>query len=124
VEPLSAKPIDNENSVMCHLLVISGWPIPISCNLFCFLQTRQKYHSRAPLDKVQGKGIDCAEASTSNGEMSALREQLSTVISTPRPSYTNHSASGLGMQMSRHRAAVELAGTNEGEGSPERNKKR
>jgi hypothetical protein len=124
VELLSAKPRDDENSIMCHLLVISGWPVPISCNLFCFLQARQKYHSRAPLDKVQGKGIDCAVAFTSNGEMSALREQLSTVIPTPHPSYTNHGASGLGMQMSRHRAAVESVGTNEGEGSPERNMKR
>ena len=67
---------------------------------------------------------DGAEMSTNNGEMSALREELSAIVPTPRPSHARHNTSGSVMQMRRCKATIESASTNEGDEAPKRKKKR
>ena len=76
------------------------------------------------MDKVQERRIDGAKTLTSNGEMSALREELSAIDPAPRQSHAGDDASGSGVHMRRHRAIVEYASTNEGDGAIERKKKR
>jgi hypothetical protein len=76
------------------------------------------------LDRVQEWRINGADASASNGEMSILREELSAIIPTPRPSHAGHGALSLGVQTRRRRATTESASTNEGDGAPERRKKK
>ena len=77
-----------------------------------------------PLDKFHEGEVNRAEVSTSNGEMSALREELSAIDPAPRQSHAGDDASGSGVHMRRHRAIVEYASTNEGDEALETKKKR
>jgi hypothetical protein len=56
--------------------------------------------------------------------MAVLQEELSEVIPTPHPSRSNRGVLSSGVQTRRHRTVVEVENTKEGEGAPERKKKR
>ena len=88
------------------------------------LQDHRKYRSRAPLEKVQEQRTDGAKTLASNGEMSALQEDLGAIVPAPRLGHVGRSASCSGMQTRRHRTVVESASTNEGDEALKRKKKR